>query len=69
MRATERGARPAGHQRERTNASRSRRVEALDRLPALVGERRQRREIARVALDGVRRHAPHVAQVDEIECR
>ena len=33
---------------------------------ARLGERRERREVARVALDGVRRHPPHVAEVGDV---
>src|SRR5262249_49467204 len=41
-------------------------LERLHRAPLLLCERRERREVARVALDGVGRQAAHVAEVAEI---
>ena len=64
-RAVDRGDSPLAI-RLRTKASRSRRSRAAHITPLLLREGRERREIARVALDGVGRHAPDIPQIRQI---
>ena len=40
--------------------------QCLDGLCLLVGEIRERCEVTCVAFDGVRRHAPHVAEIADV---